>query len=56
LLSVHCYHAISGSTHSILSPLSVEKFALVEDICSPTLGTLDLMRAVAADDAQARNV
>jgi hypothetical protein len=45
LLSVH--REISQSTHSILNPLSFEKLAL---------GTLDMMRAVAADDALAQNV
>jgi Methyltransferase domain len=33
LFSVHRYHEISESTHSTLNPLSVEKLALVEDIC-----------------------
>jgi hypothetical protein len=47
LLSVHRYHEISESTHSILNPLSLERLAL---------GTLDMMRAVAADDALAQNV
>jgi SAM-dependent methyltransferase len=44
LLSVHRYHQISESTHLILNPLSIEKLALVEDICSPTPGqaVLDL--------------
>ena len=61
----HRYHQISESTHLILNPLSIEKLALVEDICSPTpsqavldlgcIGTLDMMRAVPAD-AQAQNV
>ena len=65
MLSVHRYHRISDSTHLILCALSIEKLALVEDICSSTpsqavlnlgyIGTVDTMRAVAAD-AQAQNV
>ncbi len=44
MLSVHRYHQISESTHLILNPFSIEKLAVVEDICSPTPGqaVLDL--------------
>ena len=44
MLSVHRYHEIAESTRPILNPLSLEKVALVEDICSPTSGqaVLDL--------------
>ena len=38
MFSVHRYHEISESTHSTLNSLSVEKLALVEDICLPTPG------------------
>jgi SAM-dependent methyltransferase len=44
VLTVHRYHEISEASHLILNPLSIEKLALVEDICSPSPGNrvLDL--------------
>ena len=44
MLSVHRYHQISESTHSTLNPFSIDKLALVQDICSRTPGqaVLDL--------------
>ena len=52
MFSVHRYHEISESTHSTLNPLSLG----TSWIGGGPVGILDMMRAVAADDAQAQNV